>query len=289
MANFHLEQLMQGTIKQLKTEAGYFSTLTSHNPEKGRLNETHLVNLLRRYLPPKFGVGTGFIVSGGNHVQESSQCDIIIYDPLNNAPFYSSDAWQIYPIEMVYGVIEVKTKINKNEIRDALNKCAKLRSMCGNNLNHNKAYIRQGSVQEGKPAEYLRYTSCLPPRFFIFGYNSPNKKTTLENNIKELTKEVSNSHVHGFCTLNRNSAIYTYHIPYRKPEARVAPLRDNGLSHFLMEMPKKLNSMLPVLDLLRSDADANGNPVTKVFPYRFEHFDLVDLDHYKNFQLDTDL
>jgi uncharacterized protein DUF6602 len=68
MPPFDFKQLMAGTIRQLQTEADYFSSLTSHNPEKGRLNESHLVKTLRRYLPAKFGIGTGFIVSGGQQI-----------------------------------------------------------------------------------------------------------------------------------------------------------------------------------------------------------------------------
>lgn len=93
---FDLKRLMEGTIRQLEAEAEYFSSLTSHGPEKGRLNESHLVKTLRRYLPPKFGLGTGFVVAGGVAIQESPQCDIIIFDAVNNSPFYRSDSWQIY-------------------------------------------------------------------------------------------------------------------------------------------------------------------------------------------------
>ena len=107
---FTLGKLLQGSLRQLQTEAEYFSRLTDHDPELGRLNETHLVTLLRKYLPPKFGVGTGFIVSGGSQTTQSPQCDIVLYDAVNNAPFYSSDSWSIYPIEMVYGLLKLRRR-----------------------------------------------------------------------------------------------------------------------------------------------------------------------------------
>jgi hypothetical protein len=54
MANgFDLGKLFEGSLRRLQTEAEYFSRLTEHNPELGRLNETHLIKLLREYLPPK--------------------------------------------------------------------------------------------------------------------------------------------------------------------------------------------------------------------------------------------
>ncbi len=121
---FKLDMLFNGSLRRLRTEAEYFSRLTDHDPELGRLNETHLVKLLRDYLPPKIGIGTGFIVSGGSNATQSPQCDIVLYDALNNAPLYRSDAWSIYPIEIVYGVIEVKTTLTSSTLKDAFEKCA---------------------------------------------------------------------------------------------------------------------------------------------------------------------
>lgn len=141
---FDINRLFDGSLQKLRTEAEYFSRLTGHNPELGRLNETHLVKLLRDYLPPKVGIGTGFIASGGQNPCQSPQCDIILYDALNNVPLYTSDAWSIFPIEMVYGVIEVKTKLTKKEFNDAFEKCAKIRSMAKSSDGlGNKSYIKR--------------------------------------------------------------------------------------------------------------------------------------------------
>jgi hypothetical protein len=68
---FDLEKLFRGSLQRLQTEAEYFSRLIGHAPELGRLNESHLVKLLRDYLPPKIGIGTGFIACGGDSPRES--------------------------------------------------------------------------------------------------------------------------------------------------------------------------------------------------------------------------
>jgi hypothetical protein len=83
---FDINRLFEGSLQVLRTEAEYFSRLVVHKSELGRLNEGHLVKLLRAYLPLKVGVGTGFIVSGGDSIERSPQCDIILYDAVNNAP-----------------------------------------------------------------------------------------------------------------------------------------------------------------------------------------------------------
>ena len=85
---------------------------------------------------------------------------------------YQSDAWSIYPIEMIYGVIEVKTTLNKRQLKDVFEKCAKIRAMAKtSDGKENKAYIRQTPPQPKSPAQYEGYLMGLAPRFFVFGYD----------------------------------------------------------------------------------------------------------------------
>jgi uncharacterized protein DUF6602 len=272
--HFDFKKLMEGTIRQLETEADYFSSLTAHNPEKGRLNETHLVKTLRRYLPPKFGIGTGFIVAAGSPIIESSQCDIIIYDAVNNAPFYSSDAWQIYPIEMVYAVIEVKTTLTTTELTAAFGACARLRRMCVSESGPNKGYLRQRKVGTRSAADYSSHLSKLPPRFYVFGYGGL-KRTTLKSSFELLSRKAPGAHVHGLCVLDGTGSMFIQHIPFAKGAARISPVEDNGLWKFLMNLPRGLNSMLPVTELATSNEEQSS------FCLRPESFDLVDIDRYK--------
>jgi len=53
-----VDRLTAGNIAQLQIEKQFFSSLTRHGPVIGRLNETHLVRMLRRYLPEKFGMAS---------------------------------------------------------------------------------------------------------------------------------------------------------------------------------------------------------------------------------------
>lgn len=245
--SFDIGKLFDGTLQRLRIEAEYFSRLTKHSLELGRLNETHLVKLLRDYLPPKFGIGTGFIVSGGDNPQESPQCDIILYDALNNAPLYKSDAWSIFPIEMVYGVIEVKTTLTTKELKDAFEKCAKIRAMARTSEGKgNKAYIHQLPVVPDSPAQYGGHTSHLPPRFFVFGYNGWDKAEDLERNFKTVTEEIRGVHMHGVCNLHDGGSLYIYHPAFGKDEGRYSRVAENGFRLFLMNLPATLDSMLPV-------------------------------------------
>lgn len=244
---FNINKLFEGSLRRLRAEAEYFSRLTDHDPELGRLNETHLVKLLRTYLPPKIGIGTGFIAGGGDSPQHSPQCDIILYDTLNNAPLYKSDAWSIYPIEMVYGVIEVKTTLTKRELEDAFVKCAKIRTMAKTlDGKDNKAYIRQIPPGSKSPARYQGYMSGLPPRFFVFGYDGWKTTAALGKNFKVVTRENAGAHIHGVCNLYEGGSLYVRHIAFKKDDERFSQVAKNGFRYFLMNLPASLDSMLPI-------------------------------------------
>jgi hypothetical protein len=122
---FDIGRFFEGHLSQLQVEAEYFSEDIHHNAEKGRLNESHFVSMLRRYLPQRFGIGTGFIASVNPDQHRSPQCDVIVYDAVNNTPLYTSPAFSIFPVEMVYGVIEIKTTLNGAELESSLKNCAR--------------------------------------------------------------------------------------------------------------------------------------------------------------------
>jgi hypothetical protein len=207
-------------------------------------------------------LGTGFIASGGDSPQQSPQCDIILYDALNNAPLYKSDAWSIYPIEMVYGVIEVKTTLNKHGLKDAFKKCASIRMMAKKpDGRQNKAYIRQVPSEPRSPAKYERYMSGLSPRFFVFGYDGWRTGTALERAFKAVTEENKEAHIHGVCNLYDGGSLYISHRAFQKGPDRFSQVAENGFRSFLMNLPASLDSMLPIHRIGLG-------------------FDLIQLDHY---------
>lgn len=301
--SFNIRKLFSGYLEQLKAESAYFSDSVKHSGEKGRLNETHIAHLLRRYLPHKFGIGTGFIVSTNSEIRISPQCDIIIYDSVNNAPIYESDAFSIYPIEMVYAVIEVKTNISKkirnplknetgswSELDDSLSKCAKIRQMAEefpseekfnalklsnpldygfieNDHANRKVIAHKGYLRSGiingKREWTLRYDK-LPPRFFIFSYNGWKKLSAFEENFRKVSARHEWAHVHGICILNEDGGFYVNHIAYQRGNKKIGKIiPKDGFMTFLLSLPLTLDTMLPP----PSDRLGNG-------------FDIVNLGRY---------
>ena len=85
--------------------------IKKHNPTIGILTEEILRSFLKNYLPKSISVEQGFILSQNGEM--SKQCDILIYDSNNYAPFYRINDIVVVPSDSVLAVIEVKTTLTK--------------------------------------------------------------------------------------------------------------------------------------------------------------------------------
>lgn len=83
--------------------------------EEGRYKEIILREILRSFLPERYGIGTGFVICKGNKV--TSQIDIIIYDKFNknsNAEMLKKGEFVIVDDKSVVGIIEVKSSFDSH-------------------------------------------------------------------------------------------------------------------------------------------------------------------------------
>ncbi len=226
-----LERLYEGTRQQLLLEAGVFSQLSDHPGEKGRSNEDHLRNVLRDFLPKRMGLGTGFIEAPEN--QRSRQQDIVVFEDVNNFPLYEGASWSIYPIEMVYAMIEVKTSLDNSKLTTALRSYAKIRSM-----SKEKSYLKLNAGNL-KTVEYIRYVINLSPRFFIFAYSSAwSDFGTFCDSVKKMCNEVQGSFLHGVCILDKS-----WFIAKRAFKDDFLVSEEHGLTRFLDKLLKDCDSM----------------------------------------------
>ena len=89
-----------------------------HAGEKGRALEWEVTKLLRGLLPAESRLGTGFVAykDDDGTVGLSPQLDIVIYDALRGAPLVTLNTCEVYPLEVVYGYMEVKAVIQKHNV-----------------------------------------------------------------------------------------------------------------------------------------------------------------------------
>ncbi len=120
-----------------------------HNPTIGLLTEEILRSFLKKYLPNSISVEQGFIISQNGKM--SKQCDILIYDSNNYAPFYRINDIVIVPSESVIAVIEVKTSINKQIFHSVVDYFSNIGSI----TNAKKHLFIYNSCEISKIKDYL--------------------------------------------------------------------------------------------------------------------------------------
>lgn len=106
-------------LAALKNRVQHFIT-DKHWLTVGEWRESVLRTILRRHLPQDIGVGRGFVITTGG---PSTQIDILLYDRTKPLLYHDGDMVIITP-DLCLGIIEVKTRLDCSELREALNKLA---------------------------------------------------------------------------------------------------------------------------------------------------------------------
>lgn len=138
----------------------------THHGAAGANRETLLAEALKDSIPGEFRIDTGLITSCDG--QFSNQADLVIADGAWNTPFYPAAQNRIWLVEAIYALIEVKTSLTPTELRDALAKCRRFKSL---------------------PRKFS--DAPLPPRltdslFILWAYEAPSPETVKANLEAEL-------------------------------------------------------------------------------------------------------
>ena len=90
----------------------------THRPSSGSNREDLVAKFLDDHLPDRFGVSTGLIISHDGMF--SNEADLVVVDRMNNAPLYANSKKKLWPVEAVYGLIEVKSQLSPRDLEDAV-------------------------------------------------------------------------------------------------------------------------------------------------------------------------
>lgn len=116
---FALEQ------KHLEVALQFSRASVTHPGILGNVNESHFLNVLRKYLPKRYAVDTGIVI---DHTGSTSdQIDVIIYDHQYTPTLLDQENHKYITAEAVYGVLEVKPTVNREYIEYAGNKAESVR------------------------------------------------------------------------------------------------------------------------------------------------------------------
>lgn len=97
-----------------------------HAAEFGTYREKILREFLRLAVPARLDLGTGFLINAAGDV--STQADVVVYDRSAVPRVESNEHQRFFPVEGVCAIGEVKSRLSKTALRDALNKLARVKA-----------------------------------------------------------------------------------------------------------------------------------------------------------------
>lgn len=122
-----LKGVFEDVQKDLQHDLYRASRGVEHAPTKGDIHEDSWIEVLRNYLPKRYGIDKGIIIdSKGN---KSDQIDIVIFDPQYTPMLLIQQSHKYIPAEAVYAVFECKPTISKEYLEYAGNKASSVRNL----------------------------------------------------------------------------------------------------------------------------------------------------------------
>ncbi|ECS9208222.1 hypothetical protein D1140_21350 [Salmonella enterica subsp. enterica serovar Amager] len=220
-----------------------------HSGGKGANREDAFSEFLRDYLPNKYGVGRGEVISPDNDI--SGELDIVIFDKNHCPLFLKSDSHSLYPRESVFGAVSMKSHLDSEELKDAYKNIASLKKiMAGKKFN--------------KPSNSGFVTTLCPvvPVTAVFAYAANRSLEAIAKQVIELDKELDDIRLRpdfvvvlGLGIVGPNGKIRDSFNEYKLPQEldKLSLLRTTGrhtLLRFYMQLLDELNSITqPELNL----------------------------------------
>jgi hypothetical protein len=168
----NLDEIISSAGRQLREDFAEIQKCNPHAAERGSEAEETLKQFLKKKLPRRFDVGSGMVIGGDNQI--SPQTDVIIYDAMNSPVYRTGSRVQILPRDNVACVVEVKSKLNKNELKDAAAKIAGVKTI--------KATPICGADQPVTFSDIIT-TNVLG---CVFAFDSYTSMEALAENLKEI-------------------------------------------------------------------------------------------------------
>ncbi len=222
----------EGITKQIQAELDHMNNLITHMGEKGRANENIIRDFLINFLPKKYDIGTGILIDRKGN--PSKQCDIVIYDKEYHPDYFGQKSTILFPVDVVYAIIEVKTSLDQGEIKESIENIVSVKKL---DIIPNAIPISGSHTQGPKP-----------PLGIIFAFDSKNIKrlSTIENNFKKHLDGMERKYQPDLGIILRKGIIM-YHEP-AKSQLKLRRTYVDGeqviVSHTLLNFLKRLYEKL---------------------------------------------
>ena len=163
--SFSLEETLESVGQKMVVDFDELSRQVKHRGLRGRIREITVVrDFLSPRLPKQLELATGEIVSSDGSV--SRQMDVVVFDGLKCPVFLKAEEVHILPVEGVYAVIEVKSKLDKLGLEDSIEKTLSVKAM------PKKAFVAQTQVISHHTSLYGHEYSYFPTIGCCFAYDA---------------------------------------------------------------------------------------------------------------------
>jgi len=103
------------------------TTMSKNSSIIGTSREEAIRKFIRCFLPSSYAIGHGEVFSERN--ERSRQVDVIIHDDVFSPTFKTADGGILVPCEAVYGIAEVKTRLDSDRWQSALENIASVKRL----------------------------------------------------------------------------------------------------------------------------------------------------------------
>jgi hypothetical protein len=216
-----------------------------HMGDRGDNREAVLREFLTEHLPNRFGVGKGEVVT--RHGGHSHSADVVIFDA-DYAPVLYAGNTLIIPVEAVYGIIEVKSRLSKAEFRDASQKIEAFKQLAPRDL----------SIIQTR--DYMTMHRPSRPFGMVFAFDvADNSLNSLNENWDERNKEVHDVNFFENLVVVLGAGLLTFEmVDLTAGQKHVLLDTDEFVNHMLTEQKRVRNSEPPTGRLVRRVIEERG-------------------------------
>jgi len=196
-----LEAVFHGIKEKMLIDFKEISSQITHRGSKGKMREIEIIKeYLSKYLPGNIGISNGEIIATNDFV--SSECDIVLYEKNSTPYLIHKDGYQVFPIECIYGVIEIKSLLDSKQLQDSIHKIKELKKMPKAAYEPQKGPVIKETTLYGKKWNYF------PTIGMIISYDSIELETLKETYLTEVKDLPLEQYVDSIWILNKGMIIH---------------------------------------------------------------------------------
>lgn len=182
-------------VEQILSRFEDIRELIEHQASKGTRVEKEIRQFLIDFLPEMYEYSSGIVIdNSGSECDRSKQEDILIIDKFFNPKLFIDEEPSIYPVDVIYCGIEVKTSLNEAELHTAVKNIESLK----------KLKFIEDKVSYNKSSSIV-VSNTNAPIGIIFAFDTTFKSSsTLLNHYNNAITNVAPEHRPNLlCILNR--------------------------------------------------------------------------------------